>query len=75
MEAFTDEEIEQMMIEDGTAGIDWTQAELVIPFRLAKESIHLRVDPDVLEWFRSQGPGHLTRISAVLRQYYEAHRK
>jgi uncharacterized protein (DUF4415 family) len=37
-------------------------------------SVHLRVDRYVLEWFKGQGKGHLTRMNAVLRAYYEAHR-
>jgi uncharacterized protein (DUF4415 family) len=40
-----------------------------------KQSVHLRVDPDVLRWFKRQGKGHLTRMNAVLRAYYEANRK
>jgi uncharacterized protein (DUF4415 family) len=42
---------------------------------LKKESVHLRVDGDVLAWFRKQGRGHLTRMNAVLRAYYETNRK
>ena len=38
-------------------------------------SVHLRVDPDVLRWFKSQGEGHLTRMNAVLRSYYLAHQE
>jgi uncharacterized protein (DUF4415 family) len=38
----------------------------------AKTSIALRVDADVLEWFKSQGPGYQTRINAVLRAFKEA---
>jgi uncharacterized protein (DUF4415 family) len=37
-----------------------------------KASISLRVDADVLEWFKSQGPGYQTRINAILRAYKEA---
>ena len=37
-----------------------------------KASIALRVDADVLDWFRSQGPGYQTRINAVLRAFKEA---
>jgi uncharacterized protein (DUF4415 family) len=37
-----------------------------------KASISLRVDADVLEWFRSQGPGYQTRINAVLRAFRDA---
>ncbi|MCB9991907.1 MAG: BrnA antitoxin family protein [Rhodospirillales bacterium] len=50
----------------------WADAELVMPE--PKKSVHLRIDPDVLEWFRAQGKGHLTRMNAVLRSYYEAHK-
>ena len=37
-----------------------------------KESISLRVDPEVLGWFGAQGPGWQTRMNAVLRAYKEA---
>ena len=36
----------------------------------SKTSVHLRVDTDVLEWFKAAGPGHLTRMNAVLRHYF-----
>ena len=38
----------------------------------AKESISLRIDPEVLGWFRAQGSGWQTRMNAVLRAYKEA---
>lgn len=37
-----------------------------------KSSIALRVDADVLEWFRAQGPGYQTRMNAVLKAYRDA---
>ena len=37
-----------------------------------KASISLRVDADVLEWLKSQGPGYQTRINAILRAFKEA---
>jgi uncharacterized protein (DUF4415 family) len=37
-----------------------------------KESISLRIDADVLDWFKSQGSGYQTRINAVLRAYRDA---
>lgn len=36
-----------------------------------KRSISLRIDEDVLEWFKSQGTGYQTRINAVLRAFKE----
>lgn len=38
----------------------------------AKASISLRLDRDVLEWFKAQGPGYQTRINSVLRAFREA---
>lgn len=52
----------------------WQNARLVMPSS-RKKSVHLRVDADVLDWFRAQGPGYLTRMNAVLRAYMEAQRK
>ena len=37
-----------------------------------KASISLRVDSDVLEWFKSQGTGYQTRINSVLRAFRDA---
>ncbi len=50
--------------------VDWTRAELVTPE--PKKMISLRVDPDVLDFFKSQGPGYQTRMNAVLRAWMEA---
>jgi uncharacterized protein (DUF4415 family) len=38
----------------------------------AKTLISLRVDEDVLEWFKAQGPGYQTRINSVLRAFRDA---
>jgi uncharacterized protein (DUF4415 family) len=37
-----------------------------------KEQIALRVDKDVLDWFRASGPGWQTRMNAALRAYRDA---
>ncbi|PJI46536.1 MULTISPECIES: BrnA antitoxin family protein [Pseudomonas] len=46
-------------------------AELHVP---AKQAVTIRLDSDVLEWFKSQGAGYQTRINQLLRQYMQAHR-
>ncbi len=48
----------------------WQNARVVMP--PGRASVHLRVDSDVLEWFKAQGKGHLTRMNAVLRSYVAA---
>ena len=39
-----------------------------------KKPVALRLDADVLEWMKAQGKGYQSRINAILRAYYEAHR-
>ena len=48
----------------------WKSARMVVP--KGKTSVHLRLDNDVVEWFRARGKGHLTRMNAVLKAYVEA---
>lgn len=38
-----------------------------------KDSITLRVDHDVLEWFKKQGKGYQTKMNAILKSYVKAH--
>jgi uncharacterized protein (DUF4415 family) len=45
----------------------WKEADVVWP--VPKKAISLRVDQDVLEWFRAQGPRYQSRMNAVLRTY------
>ena len=40
----------------------------------AKSLLSLRVDSDVLSWFRAQGPGYQSRMNALLRAYMQAHK-
>jgi uncharacterized protein (DUF4415 family) len=51
----------------------WRSARVVMP--TGKTSVHLRLDSDVVEWFRARGKGHLTRMNAVLRAYVEAQKR
>jgi uncharacterized protein (DUF4415 family) len=37
-----------------------------------KASVSLRIDADVLAWFKAQGPGYQTRMNAVLRAFRDA---
>jgi uncharacterized protein (DUF4415 family) len=52
----------------------WEKARVVEPVT-GKVSVHLRVDREVLAWFKAQGEGHLTRMNAVLRSYVQAQRE
>jgi len=49
------------------------QARVVVP--PGKKQLTIRVDEDVLAWLKAQGKGYQSRINAILRAYYEAHRE
>jgi uncharacterized protein (DUF4415 family) len=40
-----------------------------------KQAVSVRLDPDVLDWLRSKGEGHLTRINDILTNLMEAERR
>ena len=73
----TDEEIEASIANDPDwqefKDIDWSKAVLVIPPK--KKAISIRVDEDVLDYFKKQGAGYQRRMNAVLRSYMQQKRK
>jgi len=54
--------------DDAMEPVDWATTELPMPRR--KTHASLRLDADMLDWFKSQGRGYQTRINAILRSYY-----
>ncbi len=57
--------------DDAMEEIDWLTTEL--PTSQRKAPLTLRVDADMLGWFRAQGKGYQTKINAILRRYYQQH--
>jgi uncharacterized protein (DUF4415 family) len=50
----------------------WEGAEVGKFYRPLKTQISFRIDNDVLEWLKSRGEGHLTRINKILRERMES---
>lgn len=75
LDRLTEEEIERMAASDPDHppldDVFWAKIDEPHP----KEAISIKLDRDVLAFFRRQGRGYQTRINAVLRRYVEAHRK
>lgn len=73
VDAMTDEEIETAMRDDpdwaDLMDIDWSKAELVHPAR--KKPVSIRLDEDIIAYFKKMGRGYQTRINMVLRSYME----
>ncbi len=72
--SMSQEEVERLADEeDGPLPEGWeSTVEIGIP--RPKQGVHIRLDADVLDWFRARGPGYQTRINAVLRAFVQARR-
>ncbi len=76
--ALTDEDIAAAIRDDpDTFEIEpeWFENALVLRPAVPKERITVRLDADMLDWFKAQGKGYQTRINAILRAYYESRKK
>ncbi len=71
LDAMSDEDIDYSEIPEFDEEFLRTVDMKVSP---GKKSIALRLDTDVLEWMKAQGKGYQSRINAILRSYYEAHK-
>jgi uncharacterized protein (DUF4415 family) len=60
--------IEELPVEALASDV-W--ADVVLPEQTRKKLISLRVDPEVLDFFKAQGPGYQTRMNAVLTAYMQ----
>jgi uncharacterized protein (DUF4415 family) len=73
----SDAEAERRAAADPDAGVIppgfWDNATMFVPE--TKQQITLRLDPDVIRWFRGTGKGYQSRMGAVLKSYVEAKRK
>lgn len=73
VEAKTEAELERDIASDpdfADVPKDWyAQVEAVMP--ASKRLLSLRLDTDVLDWFKQQGPGYQTRINAVPRAFVQ----
>jgi uncharacterized protein (DUF4415 family) len=73
VDALTDEDITKAIANDPDwaefKDIDWSDAVLVMPAK--KKAISIRVDEDVLDFFKKEGDGYQRRINAVLRSYMQ----
>ena len=73
LDALTDDEIEASIANDPDwqefKDLDWSDAVLVIPPK--KKAISIRVDEDVLDYFKTEGAGYQRRMNAVLRSFVQ----
>lgn len=69
VDAMSQTEVEKLANEEeGVLPEDW-ESTVMMGLPPAKKDIHIRLDADVLDWFKSYGAGYQTRINAVLRSF------
>jgi uncharacterized protein (DUF4415 family) len=77
VDALTDEEIDASIANDPDwaefKDVDWSEAVLIIPPK--KKAISIRLDEDVLDYFKQEGAGYQRRMNAVLRSYMQQKRR
>jgi len=77
VDAMTDEDILANMRDDPDwadfIDVDWSKAKIVVP--APKTSISIRLDADIVDFFKATGKGYQTRINAVLRHYMDGQDK
>lgn len=66
VDAMTDEELEASIDVEEEGEIDWDNVEAI--------SNIVHIQPDILVWFREQGPGYQEHLNQVLRSYVDAQR-
>ena len=71
LDAMTDDDIDY---SDTPAFDEEFLRTVPMKFSPGKQPITVRLDSDVLEWMKAQGKGYQSRINAILRAYYEAHK-
>lgn len=67
----TDAEIEESIRNDSDWSDDWNWSDAVLVIPPKKKAISIRVDEDVLDYFKKQGAGYQRRMNAVLRSYMQ----
>ena len=75
LDALTDEEIDASIANDPDWSDEWRWSEAVLVNPPRKKPISIRVDEDVLDYFRKDGAGYQRRMNAVLRSYMQQKRK
>jgi uncharacterized protein (DUF4415 family) len=72
LDSLTDEEIDTSDISPLDQSF-FANAKLRLPE--TKTTITIRIDPDVLSWFKQQGKGYQSKMNAVLRLYADSHKE
>jgi uncharacterized protein (DUF4415 family) len=71
VKAMSQKEVERLADRDEGPLPDNWESQVMVGLPAAKQDIHIRLDGDILEWFKAHGRGYQTRINAVLRAFVQ----
>ena len=75
VDATTPEEVERQAAEDGDVLPEGWEKTVILGLPPPKKAVNLRIDADVLDWFKRTGKGYQTRINHVLRTFVESRKR
>jgi len=74
-DAMSQAEVERLADRDeGPLPVGW-ESTIAVGLPPAKQDIHIRLDGDILDWFKAHGRGYQTRINAVLRGFVQTRQR
>ena len=75
VDAMSQAEVERLADKDeGPMSAGW-ESTVMVGLPPAKQDIHIRLDGDILDWFKARGRGYQIRINAVLRAFVQTRRR
>ena len=75
VDAMSQAEVERLADRDeGPLSAGW-ESTVMVGLPPAKQDIHIRLDGDILDWFKARGRGYQTRINAVLRAFVQTRQR
>ena len=75
VDAISQAQLERLADSDeGPLPADW-ESTVIVGLPPAKQDIHIRLDGDILDWFKARGRGYQTRINAVLRAFVQTRQR
>ncbi|MGD0075923.1 MAG: BrnA antitoxin family protein [Candidatus Binataceae bacterium] len=75
VDAMSQAEVERLADKDeGLLPAGW-ESTVMVGLPPAKQDIHIRLDGDILDWFKARGKGYQTRINAVLRAFVQTRQR
>ncbi len=71
----TQAEVDRLADDDEGSLPEGWESSVVMGLPPRKKDVHIRLDTDILDWFKSHGTGYQTRINAVLRSFVQSQQR